>query len=113
LTLPILQPFWDWTPQAVARFFQMAHVQGRRELRIREGMNAALAEDLALLAPAMTRFWIETLEESGALGGRILRIADGDHTFRLPITRALLVELCLLDTPLPVVSDVEPASEGN
>lgn len=106
MTFAKMEPFWDWSPKAVAWFFKAAHVQGRKELRIREGMNAALAEDLPLLVPAMARFWIETLAESKALEGRVLRLTEGEHTFHLPVTKGLLLALCMLDTPLPAVSEV-------
>ena len=101
MTLPTLEPFWDWSPKAVTWFFKAAHVQGRKQLFIREGMNAALAEDLPTLAPAMARFWIETLAESGALDNQVLTMTRGEDTFQLAVTKDLLLSLCMLDTPLP------------
>jgi len=102
MTIPVTGPLWDWTPQAVAQFFKTATVQGRKELRIREGLNAALLEDLPVLAPALARFWIETLAEHKLLDGQVLRLRRDENEFQLPLTRELLLSVCMLDTPLPL-----------
>lgn len=104
LPAPPPEPLWDWSPQAVTRFFKVAYLGGRKTVFLREGMNAALLEDFPRLVPALARFWIETLAKTDALKDRVLTVTHDGHTFRLPITEALLLDLCQLTDPEPEIA---------
>lgn len=95
------EEIWNWSPQAVAKFFKVAYAGGRKTVYLREGLNAALLEDFPRLVPAMARFWIETLAKTESLKDRVLTVRDGEHTFSVPITEALLLTLCQLSDPEP------------
>lgn len=94
------EPLWEWSPKAVTQFFKAAFAQGQKKLFIREGLNAALAEDFELIVPAIARFWVETITGPD-LDPRCMTIRLGEEMVEITLTREFLLRACALDEVVP------------
>lgn len=122
---------WNWSKEAVRAFFVGASSGGGR-MNARAGMDRALLEDLELLTPALTAFWVEQLTGPGvtprrttihAKGGTFLLDEAGNASIDIPLTEKFLRDLLALppredpdapgDEPAVRPEDPTPAAPGD
>lgn len=94
-----------WSKKAVRAFWHGSNPAGSpKRFQIREGLDAALAEDLDVLVPAMTEAWIDFLTRSSfrtmVVEGRNYTLTE-DGVCRMPIalTEELLTNMMALGEP--------------
>ena len=99
---PLLPPAFLFSAQAHRAFLHAAAL-GDGLLHIPEGLNAALREDLHVLAPLFAATWIRAITTpdmpSRALelrmhADQVAMQEDGTACVRLPLTRDILLEMC-------------------
>jgi hypothetical protein len=105
---------WTWSKAAVKAFFDIGS-RGKGRLNVKAGLDAALLEDLQLLAPAIVQFWVRLLAQAEprvltahAKAGTFVLDSAGNASIKIRLTKEFLLMALNLPEDPPDADDLVP-----